>query len=104
MGWDQAAWDVGRVWRSVLEPHIASTDGTDTDLSVFGRHPEVSEQVWSGQVGYPADGRYLEFHKKHGSGPLVCGCVQDFPGHPTEFSGSRTLTVNLRVIVMSTSW
>lgn len=70
VGWDQAAWDVGRVWRSVLEPHIASTDGTDTDLSVFGRHPEVSEQVWSGQVGYPADGRYLEFHKKHGSDGL----------------------------------
>lgn len=70
VGWDQAGWDEGRAWRSVLEPHIATTDGSDTGLAVFGRHPEVSEQVWSGQVGYPADGRYLEFHKKHGDNGL----------------------------------
>jgi 1,4-alpha-glucan branching enzyme len=30
------------------------------------RDPEICQQVWSGFVGYPADGTYLEFHKKHG--------------------------------------
>ncbi|MGQ9731589.1 MAG: 1,4-alpha-glucan branching protein domain-containing protein [Candidatus Zipacnadales bacterium] len=29
------------------------------------RHPEVSHQVWSAEHGYPGDGWYLEFHKKH---------------------------------------
>ncbi|HEX2970794.1 MAG TPA: 1,4-alpha-glucan branching protein domain-containing protein, partial [Tepidisphaeraceae bacterium] len=32
----------------------------------FARHPRVSEQVWSGQIGYPGAGEYLEFHRKHG--------------------------------------
>jgi 1,4-alpha-glucan branching enzyme len=35
-------------------------------LSVLARCPDVSEQVWSGKIGYPGDGRYLEFHKRHG--------------------------------------
>jgi 1,4-alpha-glucan branching enzyme len=33
-------------------------------VSVFARDPLSSQQVWSGKVGYPGDGRYLEFHKK----------------------------------------
>ncbi|MCB9758905.1 MAG: DUF1957 domain-containing protein [Alphaproteobacteria bacterium] len=70
VGWDQAGWDTERAWRSVLEPHLASSEGSPRGVSVFARHPEVSEQVWSGQVGYPADGRYLEFHKKHGDNGL----------------------------------
>jgi 1,4-alpha-glucan branching enzyme len=32
----------------------------------FARHPRVSEQVWSGSIGYPGAGQYLEFHRKHG--------------------------------------
>jgi 1,4-alpha-glucan branching enzyme len=66
VGWDQATWDEGRAWRSVLEPHLVSSNGGPGRLVALARHPEVSEQVWSGQVGYPGDGRYLEFHKKHG--------------------------------------
>ena len=31
----------------------------------YARHPRVSEQVWSGSIGYPGAGQYLEFHKKH---------------------------------------
>lgn len=31
----------------------------------FGRHSQVCEKVWSGSIGYPAAGEYLEFHKKH---------------------------------------
>ena len=66
VGWDQATWDTGRAWRSVLEPHLVSSSGGPGRLVALARHPEVSEQVWSGEVGYPGDGRYLEFHKKHG--------------------------------------
>jgi 1,4-alpha-glucan branching enzyme len=33
-------------------------------VSVLARDPLSSQQVWSGKVGYPGDGRYLEFHKK----------------------------------------
>jgi 1,4-alpha-glucan branching enzyme len=33
-------------------------------VNVFARDPLSSQQVWSGKVGYPGDGRYLEFHKK----------------------------------------
>jgi 1,4-alpha-glucan branching enzyme len=65
VGWDQASWDGGRRWRSVLEPHLVSTRGGPGRVVALARHPEVSEQVWSGQVGYPGDGRYLEFHKRH---------------------------------------
>ncbi len=66
VGWEQTTWDAGRGWRSVLEPHLVSSNGGPGRLVALARHPEVSEQVWSGQVGYPGDGRYLEFHKKHG--------------------------------------
>lgn len=64
--WDEAVKYAGRGWRSVLEPHRVGTDGTMSEVVAFARHPLVSEQVWSGEVGYPGDARYLEFHKKHG--------------------------------------
>ena len=70
VGWDQATWDTTRAWRSVLEPHLVSSDGGPGRLVALARHPEVSETVWSGQVGYPGDARYLEFHKKHGADGL----------------------------------
>lgn len=64
--WQQSTWDSARGWRSVLEPHLISSDGGPGRLVALARHPELSEQVWSGEVGYPGDGRYLEFHKRHG--------------------------------------
>lgn len=64
VGWDQVGWDGARRWRSVLEPHLVSSHGGPGRLAALARHPEVSEQVWSGEVGYPGDGRYLEFHKR----------------------------------------
>jgi 1,4-alpha-glucan branching enzyme len=51
---------------SVLEPLRVAEGGAVTPITVLGRHPDVSEQVWSGEVGYPGDGRYREFHKVHG--------------------------------------
>ena len=38
--------------------------------SLFVRDPETSLLVWSGDVGYPGDRDYLEFHKKHSPGGL----------------------------------
>ncbi len=64
--WEQATWDVARGWRSELELHRVAEGGRALDLTVLARCPDVSEQVWSGEVGYPGDGRYLEFHKRHG--------------------------------------
>jgi len=52
------------MWRSVLEPHLVSSHGAAGRVVALARHPEVSEQVWSGEVGYPGDPRYLEFHKR----------------------------------------
>jgi 1,4-alpha-glucan branching enzyme len=33
-------------------------------VSIFPRDPRTGLQVWSGDAGYPGDGRYLDFHKK----------------------------------------
>lgn len=44
---------------NVLGPH------GDKTCCAFGRHSQVCERVWSGSIGYPAAGEYLEFHKKH---------------------------------------
>jgi 1,4-alpha-glucan branching enzyme len=33
--------------------------------AVFTRHRDISMQVWSGEVGYPGQPDYLDFHKKH---------------------------------------
>ncbi len=66
VGWDHVQSDPGRGWRSPLEPHQVSERGEATGVVVFARCPEVSEQVWSADVGYPGDGRYLEFHKRQG--------------------------------------
>ena len=61
-----AYWDTARAWGSPLEPvTLARAEGDSAGLAAFGRHPRVSEQVWSGVIGYPGSGEYLEFHRKH---------------------------------------
>jgi 1,4-alpha-glucan branching enzyme len=65
--WDEAPNNPQRGWRSVHEPHWVNSDGTSARrLAVFARDPKICEQVWSGACGYPANGVYLEFHKKQG--------------------------------------
>lgn len=67
VGWDHAVSDAQRGWASVLEPVRVNSSGQSADGPVaFGRDPWICKQVWSGKIGYPADGAYLEFHKKHG--------------------------------------
>lgn len=71
-GWVKVDWEEAikypeRGWRSVQEPVRVASDGTlDYDVFAFARDNTICEKVWSGDVGYPADGVYLEFHKKHG--------------------------------------
>jgi 1,4-alpha-glucan branching enzyme len=37
-------------------------------VAVFPRDPRTGLQVWSGELGYPGDGEYLDFHKKRWPG------------------------------------
>lgn len=39
-------------------------------VAVMARDIELSLQVWRHEIGYPGDGAYLEFHKRHGGGRL----------------------------------
>lgn len=36
----------------------------DHAVAVFARDPKTGLQVWSGEIGYPGDAQYLDFHKK----------------------------------------
>jgi len=40
-------------------------DAPDKGAAVFTRDPKTAIVVWSGEHGYPGDGNYLDFHKKH---------------------------------------
>ena len=44
--------------------YAASREGA-APVTFFTRDPETGLQVWSGEHGYPGDGSYLDFHKKH---------------------------------------
>lgn len=61
----QPDWDVLRAWKNELEPHRVAEKGRALPFTVLARCPDVSEQVWSGALGYPGDPAYLEFHKRH---------------------------------------
>jgi 1,4-alpha-glucan branching enzyme len=53
---------------SVQEPVWVTSDGFDgPGVAAFARDPYICKQVWCGFVGYPANGTYLEFHKRHGA-------------------------------------
>jgi len=58
--------DPGLAWHSVLEPVRVVEGGVLLPLTVLGRCNDVAEHVWNAEMGYPGDGRYLEFHKRHG--------------------------------------
>jgi len=73
----QVHWDSSRGWRDVLEPVGVVSKPTPPRCFAMGRHPRVSEQVWSGSIGYPGSGVYLEFHKKHGERGLRYWKVTD---------------------------
>lgn len=54
---------------SVYRPYYAGPRRRSRErVSFFARDPRTSVQVWSGDHGYPADGVYLDFHKKRWPG------------------------------------
>jgi 1,4-alpha-glucan branching enzyme len=54
---------------SFYQPFYADTaNRRKANVAFFTRDPRTSVQVWSGDHGYPGDGHYLEFHKKHWPG------------------------------------
>ncbi len=44
---------------------VASVESDRPPVAVFTRDERTGLQVWSGEHGYPGDGWYLDFHKKH---------------------------------------
>ena len=62
----QVHWDRGRGWKDPLQPVGVISEPNPPKCFAFARHPRVSEQVWSGSIGYPGAGQYLEFHRKNG--------------------------------------
>lgn len=53
--------------RSVYRHYRAARHGSDgvSSVGVFPRDVESALAVWSSKTGYPGEGEYLEFHKKH---------------------------------------
>ncbi|MFC2076699.1 glycoside hydrolase family 57 protein [candidate division KSB1 bacterium] len=52
--------------RTPYSPYWVGDPGGEAGyMAVFTRDPETGVQVWSGEHGYPGDGNYLDFHKKH---------------------------------------
>jgi len=57
--------------RSPYAVYLVNSSGKPmSPVAVFARDPETGVQVWSGEMGYPGDEYYLEFHKKHYPGNL----------------------------------
>ena len=61
--------------KSLYQPYIvngeylAKKDNTRRNpTAVFPRDPSTGVQVWSGELGYPGDGVYCDFHKKRWPG------------------------------------
>ncbi len=50
---------------SPYRPYYASGSYEGPAVSFFTREERTGLQVWSGEHGYPGDGNYLDFHKKH---------------------------------------
>ncbi|MFQ6114715.1 MAG: 1,4-alpha-glucan branching protein domain-containing protein, partial [bacterium] len=44
---------------------VSSSPEGKEPVAIFTRDPKTGLQVWSGEHGYPGDGWYLDFHKKH---------------------------------------
>lgn len=58
--------------------HFLQGENPLQTVAVFTRDPQTSLQVWSGQWGYPGNGWYLDFHKKHHPGGLRYWRVTDY--------------------------
>jgi 1,4-alpha-glucan branching enzyme len=70
-------WDAHRGWRQPMSGVGVVSKPEAPRCFAFARHPRVSEQVWSGSIGYPGAGQYLEFHRKMGERGLRYHKVTD---------------------------
>ena len=51
---------------SLFRPYFAGgTEDFEHKVSFFTRDDKTGVLVWSGDIGFPGDANYLEFHKKH---------------------------------------
>jgi 1,4-alpha-glucan branching enzyme len=58
--------ETGQSGRSPYALHwVSSRLPHEHPVAVLTRDPQTGLQVWSGEWGYPGDGNYLDFHKKH---------------------------------------
>lgn len=55
---------------SPYRPYFVSGKYDGPAVSFYTREEHTGLQVWSGDHGYPGDGNYLDFHKKHYPGGL----------------------------------
>jgi 1,4-alpha-glucan branching enzyme len=54
---------------SVHRPYLVDGPGRpEINVAAFARDPKTAAQVWSGEIGYPGDPVYLDFHKKRWPG------------------------------------
>jgi len=51
--------------KNPYEVYLVGSSEGKKPVAVFTRDPQTGLQVWSGEWGYPGDGWYLDFHKKH---------------------------------------
>ncbi len=72
--WDRYEKGMGRPLEAGRSPHrpywVASNTEGHAPVAAFTRDPDTGVVVWSGEHGYPGDGWYLDFHKKHFPGGL----------------------------------
>ncbi|MBK9376370.1 MAG: DUF1957 domain-containing protein [Holophagales bacterium] len=74
-------WSAGEATPTGRTPYAVHRVRTDAGrVAVLARDPRSSEQVWSGEVGYPGDPAYLEFHRKAARGGLRYWSVTDARG------------------------
>jgi 1,4-alpha-glucan branching enzyme len=63
--------------RSPYRQYVVASRGGAGDAVAFSRDPVTTLQVWSREAGYPGEGSYLEFHKKHFPGGIRYWRVTD---------------------------
>jgi len=56
------------LFKSPLRTYFVGEKDSENPVTVFARDISLSKQVWQHDIGYPGDGAYLDFHKRHSEG------------------------------------